>query len=134
MHTLQAVGVRARACASAAQGISAGDGMTDASLVPIRRIQVIAVGIQLARSQPSVPYEAGLGNKAGEIWRWVSSITPAPNDNRELGSSLRPARSRDKQPVHIGSSRTPSFVVVKSQRIAIPKTNSPCGASCMPPK
>src|SRR5450759_4222807 len=76
MHTLQAVGVRARACASAAQGISAGDGMTDASLVPIRRIQVIAVGSQLARSQPRVPFEAGLGNKAGEMWRWVSSITP----------------------------------------------------------
>ena len=41
--------------------------MTDASfLVPIRRIQVIAVGIQMARSQPTVAFEAGFGNKAGE--------------------------------------------------------------------
>jgi len=40
--------------------------MTDASLVPIRRIQVIVVGIQWGQSQPSVAFEAGLRNKAAE--------------------------------------------------------------------
>jgi hypothetical protein len=62
--------------------------MTDAFLVPIRRIQVIVVGIQWAQSQPSVAFEAGLRNKAAEnVLVWVIGDHPAPIDNRELGSS-----------------------------------------------
>lgn len=88
--------------------------MTDASfLVPIRRIQVIAVGIQMARSQPTVAFDAGFGKAGEDVLALGKRRSPAPNDNRELELSLRPARSRDKQPVCIGSSRTPSFVVVK---------------------
>jgi hypothetical protein len=52
-------------CAGRTRNIRGG-GMADASLALIRRIQVIAVGIQSARSQPSVAYEAGFGNNAGE--------------------------------------------------------------------
>jgi hypothetical protein len=57
--------------------------MTDAFLVPIRRIQVIVVGIQWAQSQPSVAFEAGLRNKAAEnVLVWVIGDHPAPIDNR----------------------------------------------------
>jgi hypothetical protein len=48
--------------------------MTDASfLVPIRRIQVIAVGIQMARSQPTVAFEAGFGKAGENVLGWVSA-------------------------------------------------------------
>ena len=61
--------------------------MTDASfLVPIRRIQVIAVGIQMARSQPTVAFEAGFGKAGENVLALGERRSPAPNDNRELGS------------------------------------------------
>ena len=66
MLTIQALSALAQVwCVGRTRNIRGG-GMTDASLVPIRRTQVIAVSIQMARSQPSVAYEARFGNKAGE--------------------------------------------------------------------
>ena len=67
MLTIQAVSALAQVwCVGRTRNIRGG-GMTNVSfLVPIRCTQVIAVSIQMARSQPSVAYEARFGNKAGE--------------------------------------------------------------------
>jgi hypothetical protein len=102
--TLQALSALAQVrCVGRTRNIRGG-GMTDASfLVPIRRIQVIAVGIQMARSQPTVAFEAGFGKAGENVLALGKRRSPAPNDNRELGSPPRPARSRDRQPAHIAN-------------------------------